>query len=242
LCGFGARRVLYGVTMVEDKELIRQYAAERSETAFAELTRRHLNMVYGAALRGVNGDTHLAQDVAQTVFTRLAAKAATLQGATSIAGWLYTCTRFAAGKAVRAEARRRTREQTAVSMNEMNSNANAGWNELRPIMDDALSELGEADREAIVLRYFECHEFSRVGAALGVSENAARMRVDRALEKLRAVLQERGVSTTGAALAAALAESSATAAPAYLAAGIIRAALTEAGAQHPPVPLRPLLN
>jgi DNA-directed RNA polymerase specialized sigma24 family protein len=97
--------------MVEDKELIRQYAAERSESAFAELVRRHLGMVYGAALRQVNGDAHLAQDLAQTVFTRLAAKAGTLQDATSIAGWLYTNTRFAAVKAVRAEARRRAREQ-----------------------------------------------------------------------------------------------------------------------------------
>ena len=214
--------------MVEDKELIRQYAAERSETAFAELVRRHLNMVYGAALRQVNGDTHLAQDLAQTVFTRLAARAATLQEAASIAGWLYTNTRFAAVKAVRAEARRRAREQAAVSMNEMNSNAS--WNELRPMIDEALSELGETDREAIVLRFFESYEFSLVGAALGVSENAARMRVDRALEKLRAVLRKRGVAATGAALAGALAESSATAVPACLAAGIASAALTQAAA------------
>ena len=82
--------------MVEDRELIRQYAAERSESAFAELVRRHLGMVYGAALRQVNGDAHLAQIFAQTVFARLAAKTATLQGATSIAGWLYTNTQFAA--------------------------------------------------------------------------------------------------------------------------------------------------
>jgi RNA polymerase sigma factor (sigma-70 family) len=216
--------------MVEDKELIRQYAAERSERAFAELVRRHLNMVYGAALRQVNGDAHLAEDLAQTVFTRLASKAATLQDAASIAGWLYTSTRFAAVKAVRAEARRRAREQTAVSMNEINSNANADWNELRPTIDEALSELGEADRAAIVLRYFESCEFSLVGAALGVSENAARMRVDRALERLRAVLLKRGIATTGAVLAGALAESSATAAPASLAAGITSAALMEASA------------
>ena len=216
--------------MVEDRELIRRYAAERSETAFAELVRRHLNMVYGAALRQVNGDTHLAQDLAQTVFARLAARAATLQGAASIAGWLYTNTRFAAVKAVRAEARRRAREQAAVSMNEMNSNANTGWNELRPMIDEALSELGETDREAIVLRYFEAYEFSLVGAALGVSENAARMRVDRALEKLRGVLQKRGLATTGAALAGALAESSSASVPAQLAAGITSAALTQAAA------------
>jgi RNA polymerase sigma factor (sigma-70 family) len=216
--------------MIGDNQLIRQYAAERSEPAFAELVRRHLKMVYGAALRQVNGDTHLAEDVAQSVFTDLARKAGKLQHNHSIAGWLHASTRFAAANAVRAEARRRTREQALVSMNEMNSEANPGWDGLRPLIDEALEELGGADREAIVLRYFEACKFSLVGAALGVSENAARMRVDRALEKLRAVLQRRGVAATGAALAGALAESSATVLPAQLAAGITSMALAQGGA------------
>ncbi len=221
--------MLCSVTMIEDKQLIRQYAAEQSEPAFAELVRRHLKMVYAAALRQVNGDTHLAEDVAQSVFADLARKAGKLQHHGSIAGWLYASTRFVAANAVRGEARRRVREQAVVSMNEMNSNTNAGWNELRPMIDEALGELGEDDREAIVLRYFEAYEFSLVGAALGVSENAARMRVDRALEKLRAVLQKRGMATTGAALGGVLAESSATAVPAQLAAGITGAAMIKAG-------------
>ncbi|MGD1083328.1 MAG: sigma-70 family RNA polymerase sigma factor [Verrucomicrobiota bacterium] len=213
--------------MVEDKQLIRQYAAERSEPAFAELVRRHLKMVYAAALRQVNGDTHLAEDVAQTVFADFARKAKTLQHSGSIAGWLFVSTRFAAANAVRAEARRRAREQEAVAMNGIVPNENDGWSELRPMIDEALGELGETDREAIVLRYFEAYEYSLVGAALGVSENAARMRVDRALEKLRAVLQERGCATTGAALSGVLAASSATAAPAHLAAHITSAALAQ---------------
>ena len=219
--------------MIGDEHLLRQYAAERTEAAFAEIVRRHLKMVYGAALRQGNGDTHLAEDVAQSVFADLARKAAKLQHNGSIAGWLYTSTRFAAANAVRAEARRRMREQAAVSMNEinaMNSNADAGSNELRPMINEALNELSETDREAIVLRYFESYEFSLVGAALGVSENAARMRVDRALEKLRAVMQKRGLATTGAALAGALAESSAATVPAQLAAGITSAALAQAAA------------
>ena len=99
--------------MIGDAQLIRQYAAERSEAAFAELVRRHLKMVYAAALRQVNGDTHLAEDVAQSVFTDLARKAGKLQHDGSIAGWLYASTRFAAANAVRAEARRRAREQAA---------------------------------------------------------------------------------------------------------------------------------
>jgi len=216
------------VTMIEDRQLLRQYAAEKSEPAFAELVRRHLKMVYAAGLRQVNGDSHLAEDVAQSVFADLARKAGKLQHHGSIAGWLYTSTRFVAANAVRAEARRRAREQSVVSMNEMNSNNNSDWNELRPMIDESLDELGEIDREAIVLRYFEAYEFSLVGTALGVSENAARMRVGRALEKLRVVLQRRGLAITGAALTGLLAESSATALPLELAAGITSAALRQA--------------
>ena len=88
-------------TMVQDKELIRQYASKRSEAAFAELVRRHLKMVYAAALRQVNGDFHLAEDVAQSVFTDLARKSGSLQRHGSIAGWLYASTRFTAANAVR---------------------------------------------------------------------------------------------------------------------------------------------
>ena len=144
--------MLWVVTMIEDRQLIRQYAVERSEPAFAELVRRHLKMVYAAGLRQVNGDTHLAEDVAQSVFADLARKAGKLQRHASIAGWLYTSTRFVAANAVRAEARRRVREQAVVSMNEMNTNTNAEWHELRPMIDESLDELGETDREAIVLR------------------------------------------------------------------------------------------
>ena len=216
--------------MVEDNQLIRQYAAERSEPAFAELVRRHLKMVYAAALRQVNGDTHLAEDVAQTVFTDFARKARKLQHNRCIAGWLFTSARFAGANAVRSEARRRAREQAVVAMNQILPNANDGWNELRPVIDEALGELGDSDREAIVLRYFESCEFSLVGAALGVSENAARMRVERALEKLRAVLQKRGLAATDAALGAALAHSPGAAAPVELAARITRAALAQSAA------------
>ena len=214
--------------MIGDEQLMRQYAGERSEPAFAELVRRHLKMVYAAALRQVNGDTCMAEDVAQSVFTDLARKAGKLQHHGSIAGWLYASTRFAAANAVRGETRRRAREQEVVAVNEINANEPGGWNELRPMIDEALGELGETDREAIVLRYFESYEFALVGAALGVSENAARMRVDRALEKLRAVLQKRGVATSVAALGGLLVESSASAVPAQLAAHITGAALAHA--------------
>jgi RNA polymerase sigma factor (sigma-70 family) len=198
--------------MPADKELLCRYAKGRDESAFAELVRRHLSMVYSAALRQVAGDTHLAEDVCQAVFSDLARKAGQLSGRASIAGWLYTSARFAASKTVRLEVRRRNREDAAAVMNP--ETPNIPWAELRDLLDAAMNELGEKDREAIVLRYFEARDLAIVGAALGMSANAARMRVDRALNKLRCVLQKRGVTATSAALAAALAGAVSEAVPA----------------------------
>jgi RNA polymerase sigma factor (sigma-70 family) len=214
--------------MLADKELLGQYAKGRSESAFAELARRHLPLVYSAALRQAGGDTHLAQDVCQMVFADLARKAAQLAGRSSIAGWLYTSARFAASKIIRSEVRRRNRETTVSPIN--NETSNAPWAELRDLLDAAMNELGRKDREAIVLRYFESCDFADVGAALGTTQNAARMRVDRALDKLRSVLERRGVRATGSVLAAALAESTAAAVPAGLASSVTATALATAPA------------
>jgi RNA polymerase sigma factor (sigma-70 family) len=214
--------------MVEDKELIRQFAAMRSEAAFAELVNRHLRMVYGAALRQVNGDFQLAEDVAQLVFADLARKAPRLQGYDSIAGWLYSSARFTAANVVRAETRRRAREQSAMDMTELNTGPGVNWDELHPIIDGVLCKLAEKEREAIVLRYFEALEFPQVGAALGVSESGARMRVERALEKIRGLLQQRGLSTSSGALADALSASTGVVVPAHLAVGITNAAAAHA--------------
>src|ERR1041385_3693351 len=99
--------------MIPDGELLRRYIESHSESAFAELVARHLDLVYSTALRQVNGDAHLAQDVAQTVFIDLARKAATLTQRSVLTGWLYTSSSFAAAKAVRTEQRRQTHEQEA---------------------------------------------------------------------------------------------------------------------------------
>ncbi len=214
--------------MLADKELLGQYAKCRSESAFAELVRRHLPLVYSAALRQVGRDSHLAEDVCQAVFADLARKAAQLAGRDSIAGWLYTSARFAASKTVRSEVRRRSREEAASAMNQ--ETTNVPWAGLRDLLDTAMAELGEKDREAIVLRYFEARDLAVVGAALGTTENAARMRVDRALDKLRCVLEKRGVTATGAALAAALAASTTEAVPTGLASTVAAAAAATAPA------------
>ncbi|MEO6568418.1 MAG: sigma-70 family RNA polymerase sigma factor [Opitutaceae bacterium] len=217
--------------MVEDAELLRRYAREKSEPAFAELVQRHLNLVYAAALRRVGGDTHLAEDITQQVFTALARNAATLGHHPVLSGWLYTATRNLAVQLVRSEHRRQAREQEAQTMNELTSapTHDAEWEQIRPMIDGAMDQLGEADRQAVLLRFFERKSFLDVGLKLRLTENAARMRVERALDKLHALLARRGVTSTTGALALALANQTAVVTPTGLATMVTGAALADAG-------------
>jgi len=211
-------------------ELLRRYVTDRSETAFAELVSQHLDLVYSAALRQVNGDAAAAQDVAQAVFTDLARKAPSLMWHASITGWLYTSTRYLAANHRRTEQRRRTHEQEANAMNQLLQSAqpDPAWLELRPLLDDAMHELSPADREAVLLRYFERLPLAQVGVRLGLNENAARKRVERALEKLHTILAKRGVTSTVAALAVLMVERAVAAAPPELAREISAAAVAAA--------------
>ncbi len=211
---------------MEDAELLRRYADHADQAAFAELVARRLPLVYSAALRQVDGDAHLARDVAQSVFTDLARKAAGLADRPVLAGWLYTSTGYAAAKAVRAEQRRRRREREAQIMEDLTRDAEpeADWDALRLVIDAALCELGERDREAVLLRFFENRGFAEVGQRLGIGENGARMRVERALDKLHAALARRGIRSSAAALGAALGAHAVVAAPSGLAATIAAAA------------------
>lgn len=217
---------------MDDTLLLRRYVNERSEKAFAELVHRHLNLVYFAALRRVQGDTHRAEEIAQNVFARLARKAATLTGHPVLTGWLYRSALLAAGEAMRAEVRRREREQKAHAMNELlaDSPRDANWDEVRPVIDDALRELGTRDQEAVLLRFFENRRYAEIAGVLRIPENSARMRVERAIEKLRAALAKRGVTSTSAALTAVLTTPSAMAAPAGLAQQIATTVLAGAAA------------
>jgi RNA polymerase sigma factor (sigma-70 family) len=218
--------------MTPDSELLRQFARTNSEAAFAELVKRHVNLVYSAALRQVNGDAHLAQDVAQTVFTDLARKADLLargrDASSPLTGWLYTSAHFAAAKIVRGENRRRDREVKFMREPIRETAPETDWKKLRPMLDDAMHELKEADREAILLRYFENRQFAEVGAELGLNENAARMRVERALEKLRDIFARRGI-TTATALASVISANAIQIAPANLAATLTTASIATAG-------------
>jgi RNA polymerase sigma factor (sigma-70 family) len=217
--------------MTEEAQLLHRYVAERSEAAFTELVHRHINLVYFAALRRVGGDAHLADDVTQSVFTDLARKAPTLKDRAALAGWLHTSTRFAAAQVVRAERRRRIREEKAHHlMHEESPTTAPDWNQLRPVIDDALDALNEPEREVLLLRFFENLPFAAIGAQFSLTPDAARMRTERALEKLRALLAQRGIASTAAALALAFATQSGLAAPAGLATRVATGALATAGA------------
>jgi RNA polymerase sigma factor (sigma-70 family) len=213
--------------MMDDSSLLRRFAEDRSEEAFAELVRRHLNLVYSSALRKVGGDAHLAADVSQKVFAVLARNAPSLARHPVLTGWLYTTTHFTAAKLVRSERRRQAREQEAQAMQDLLSSPapEAGWEQLRPVLDDVMHALNERDREAVLLRFFEGRPFAEVGARQGLSENAARMRVERALDKLHSLLARRGITSTTAALTLLLAEQTVAAAPVGLAATVSSAAI-----------------
>ena len=217
--------------MNDDAALLRRYVEEHSETAFTKLVRRQLNLVYSAALRRCRGDAHRAAEVAQQVFTALARQAPSLQRHTVLTAWLYATTRNIAVDLLRREQRRQIREQEAHLMHELfaNSAPGADWECLRPVLDETMDELSTTDRTAVLLRVFD-RPFAEIGAALNVTEDAARMRVDRALDKLRVLLAKRGITSTTAALAATLTQQAVASAPAGMAANIAVGALGGAAA------------
>ncbi len=211
--------------MDESRKLLADYVKSGSESAFRELVARYLNLVHSTAIRLVNGDAHLAEDIAQTVFLHLARKAHTLPPEVMLGGWLHRDTCFVAGTTMRGERRRHFRERQALAMNVPEDHTAANLALVAPILDDAINQLEPDDRNAILLRFFEQLEFRAVGEALGSNEDAARMRVTRALDKLHALLKNRGVAFSAAALGAALAAGAVTAAPLGLAATVAGTAL-----------------
>lgn len=198
---------------MNDRELIAAFCGG-SEEAFAELVSRHGALVWSAARRRLAGNEALADDVVQKTFVLLARKACSLKRGVSVSGWLYTTTVNLAREALRGEQRRRARETEAMRMNpETATPGPRNWTEIAPVLEEAMLELGEADREVILLRYFERTPYNQLAAALGATEAALKMRASRALEKLRAALLRRGVAVSSGALAALLAEAAAVPAP-----------------------------
>jgi len=212
--------------MKTDRELLICYVEEESEDAFTEIVRRHLDLVYSAALRQLCGDTSLAEDVTQAVFTALAARRKEILQIRHLTAWLYATTRFTVSHTVRTERRRQDREQKAqvmhALMSEPESNDMPG---LPPgLLDDVLAALDERDREVVLLRFFEGQPFAAIGSALEMSEDAARMRVTRALEKIKTLFARNGIVSSVAAVSALLSQQ-VVAAPVHLAAGVVTSAL-----------------
>lgn len=205
--------------MSDESALLRRFVDDHSETAFRQLTERHLGLVYHTALRRTDGDVHLAEEATQHVFCDLARKAPQLVGHPNLIGWLHTSARYATSSLTRAMLRRQTHEQSLESMSEPTVEP-PPENELPGVIDDALEALPAADREAILLRFFESQSFAKIGTRLNLSEDAARMKTSRAVEKLRHILGARGITSTAAALSGALA-ASASPAPATLSSAVI---------------------
>lgn len=212
--------------MNDDAKLLRAYL-DGSEPAFSSFVERHLGFVYHTALRRTGGNVHRAAEVAQVVFTDAARHAAALSRHQAVAGWLHVATRHAVIDLARAEARRKKRELEAEIMSASTAPA-PSWENLKLVIDTTLDELGRSDRDAVLARFFENRSFAEIGDRLKISENAARMRVDRALGKLRDRLKHRGITSTSAALAIVLAEQSYAAVPSGLASGICSAVLANA--------------
>ena len=215
---------------IDDQELLRLVGTKRSDEALSTLVSRHLNLVYSSALRQVR-DPHLAKDVAQSVFLLLAKKSRSLHRDTILTGWLYRTTRFVVSDTLRAENRRRAREHAAMqplATSEPHTSHTASheprWEEIEPLLDDAIATLNEQDRDLVLLRYFEKQSLREVGHRLGINEDAAQKRVSRALEKLRAFFAARGASITTVTLGTMLSTSAVQAAPAGVASAILAVA------------------
>src|SRR5581483_1537682 len=202
--------------MAEDMELVRDYATRQSEEAFATLVSRHIHLVYSVALRQTR-DPHLAEEVTQAVFIILARKAKSLGDKTILTGWLYRTAQYASADALKMQRRRQQREQEAYMQTILNEPAESQvWQQIAPMLDAAMLRLGEKDRNAVLLRFFEGKDFKDVGAALGASEDTARMRINRALGKLQKIFLKRGVDSTTAAIAETISNNSIQSAPAVL--------------------------
>lgn len=218
--------------MTDRQNLVAEFVKTGSEAAFRELVSRYVNLVYSVAFRLVDDDPHRAQDVVQTVFVDFARLARTLPDDVMLGGWLHRHTCFVAAKTMRGERRRQFRERQAVEMSALQSHSEVNFSQVAPLLDGAINELGERDRQVVLLRFFEQLDFRAIGEAIGASEDSARMRVNRALEKLESLLKRQGVTSTTAALTGALAANAVQAAPAGMAAAVSTFALT-AGALAP---------
>src|ERR1035437_11177282 len=215
---------------MDDLTLLREYATRDSEAAFAELVSRRVSFVYSAALRQMC-DAHLAEEITQSVFIILAHKAGKISDKTILAGWLFKTTRFAAIAQTRDLVKRQRRELEVFMQTEIQSTTpDPFWGQMSPLLAEALATLGETDRQAVLLRFFENKSLAEVGSHLGTGEDTARKRVTRALEKLHRYFNKRGVNSTTTIIAGAISANSVQAAPVTLAKSVTAVAIAKGAA------------
>jgi RNA polymerase sigma factor (sigma-70 family) len=215
---------------MSDMDLVRQYVDEASEEAFTALVMRHLNFVYSSARRQV-GSEETARDVSQVVFLDLSLNAKKLRPDTHLVSWLHVVTRRTSIDAIRRESRRRRREEIAVEIAAMKTTASS-WEHIEPWLDESVASLDAADRKAVLLRYFEDRSLRDIGLALGISEDAAQKRLSRAVERLRELLQKRGVAVSAAGIASDISENAVHPAPEGFGAAISSAVALSQTALH----------
>jgi RNA polymerase sigma factor (sigma-70 family) len=213
---------------MDDAKLLQEYVAGRSETAFAELVARHVNLVYSTALRVVQ-DAALARDVAQLVFIQLARKAPLIRSGHALPGWLYRVTRCQAANLVRDDLVRRQREAEAMNMSQPDRESSLAWESIAPHLEAAMSTLSAADQNAVVLRFFRGLSWKEVAGALALREDAAQKRVSRAVDKLRSHFVRRGIGISTTVIMSVIATNAVSAAPVGLASSITSASLAGAG-------------
>jgi RNA polymerase sigma factor (sigma-70 family) len=207
-----------------DHELLAEFVRTKSDTAFATLVAHYINLVYSTALRST-GNSHYAEEVTQAVFIILAHKAASLRRGTVLSGWLYQTARLTAANFVKGEIRRQHREQEAYMQSILTESDPAAWEQIAPLLDEAMGQLGETDRNVVVLRFFENKTAQEAGAALKLTEAATHKRLTRALDRLRLIFKKRGITLTATIIAGAVAANSVQAAPAALTGPVVATAV-----------------
>ncbi len=213
----------------DNHELLAQYVRNQSQEAFAFLVARHVNLVYSVALRKT-GSSHQAEEITQAVFLLLAKKAGSLSQKNILSGWLYRTAQLTAANFLRMENRRQRREQEAHMQSLVNESEINMWAQVAPALDVAMERLGDRERSAVILRFFEGKSLKEIGTALGTSENTAQKSVERALKKLRSFFAKRGITLTSAVLVGVLSTQSVQAAPPHLIESIIAAEITKGAA------------
>ncbi len=186
-----------------DAQLLEQFVSTGSHPAFGEIVSRHIGWIQAAARRRLH-DPGLAEDATQAVFILLAQKAASLRRETVLSAWLFSTLRFTCLAIARSERRRKIREDEAAAMREAEQTTDQVWSELSGQLDEVVAKLSGSDRRAVLLRFYESKTYGEVASVLGISEEAARKRVERAVDKLQGMFQRRGVSFSSGAIGAAM--------------------------------------